>query len=303
MFVVRDGAGHTVLVNEIAPRVHNSGHWTIDGCSVSQFEQHIRAVVGWPLAEPVLPRPRRDDQPDRRRGLGLSPVARDARRLRAPLRQAGDPPRPQDGPRDPRVSARLTGASPPYAHRRSTARAGFTRTPRRIGCRRNGRNQHVERVRSSRQPPPVSAVHRRQHRAHLRRQARLRRDAAAEVEAARSDGVGAARSREPHQVAERGDQRVRLRAGDAPERAARPFRLHGVRHRRRGDAARQPRSLPQIPAAAAPPRRRQQGRHVDRTFSARNIPRRSSSRRPAATRPTTSTARKASPRPPSPATT
>jgi 5-(carboxyamino)imidazole ribonucleotide synthase len=53
MFVVRDGPGHTVLVNEIAPRVHNSGHWTIDGCSVSQFEQHIRAVVGWPLAEPV----------------------------------------------------------------------------------------------------------------------------------------------------------------------------------------------------------------------------------------------------------
>ncbi len=53
MFVVRDGAGHAVLVNEIAPRVHNSGHWTIDGCSVSQFEQHIRAVVGWPLAEPM----------------------------------------------------------------------------------------------------------------------------------------------------------------------------------------------------------------------------------------------------------
>jgi 5-(carboxyamino)imidazole ribonucleotide synthase len=53
MFVVRDGAGHAVLVNEIAPRVHNSGHWTIDGCSVSQFEQHIRAVVGWPLAAPV----------------------------------------------------------------------------------------------------------------------------------------------------------------------------------------------------------------------------------------------------------
>jgi len=53
MFVVRDGAGQSVLVNEIAPRVHNSGHWTIDGCSVSQFEQHIRAVVGWPLAVPV----------------------------------------------------------------------------------------------------------------------------------------------------------------------------------------------------------------------------------------------------------
>lgn len=53
MFVVPDGAGHTVLVNEIAPRVHNSGHWTIDGASVSQFEQHIRAVAGWPLGRPI----------------------------------------------------------------------------------------------------------------------------------------------------------------------------------------------------------------------------------------------------------
>jgi 5-(carboxyamino)imidazole ribonucleotide synthase len=53
MFVVREGAGHAVLVNEIAPRVHNSGHWTIDACSASQFEQHIRAVAGWPLAKPV----------------------------------------------------------------------------------------------------------------------------------------------------------------------------------------------------------------------------------------------------------
>ena len=50
MFVVPDGGGRRVLVNEIAPRVHNSGHWTIDGASVSQFEQHIRAVAGWPLA-------------------------------------------------------------------------------------------------------------------------------------------------------------------------------------------------------------------------------------------------------------
>ena len=38
-----------VLVNEIAPRVHNSGHWTIDACIVSQFENHVRAVCGWPL--------------------------------------------------------------------------------------------------------------------------------------------------------------------------------------------------------------------------------------------------------------
>jgi 5-(carboxyamino)imidazole ribonucleotide synthase len=55
MFVVADGAGagDAVVVNEIAPRVHNSGHWTLDGCSVSQFEQHVRAVAGWPLAVPL----------------------------------------------------------------------------------------------------------------------------------------------------------------------------------------------------------------------------------------------------------
>lgn len=52
MFVVRSKGKQTVLVNEIAPRVHNSGHWTIDGATVSQFEQHIRAVAGWPLAKP-----------------------------------------------------------------------------------------------------------------------------------------------------------------------------------------------------------------------------------------------------------
>ena len=42
-----------VLVNEIAPRVHNSGHWTQDGCLVDQFEQHIRAIVGYPLGSGV----------------------------------------------------------------------------------------------------------------------------------------------------------------------------------------------------------------------------------------------------------
>jgi 5-(carboxyamino)imidazole ribonucleotide synthase len=38
-----------LLVNEIAPRVHNTGHWTQDGCGCDQFEQHIRAIAGWPL--------------------------------------------------------------------------------------------------------------------------------------------------------------------------------------------------------------------------------------------------------------
>ena len=46
LFVQKDGA---LLVNEIAPRVHNSGHWTIEACITSQFENHIRAVAGWPL--------------------------------------------------------------------------------------------------------------------------------------------------------------------------------------------------------------------------------------------------------------
>ncbi|MGH6871421.1 MAG: 5-(carboxyamino)imidazole ribonucleotide synthase [Rhizomicrobium sp.] len=49
LFVLQSGE---LLVNEIAPRVHNSGHWTIDACTVSQFEQHIRAVAGWPLGSP-----------------------------------------------------------------------------------------------------------------------------------------------------------------------------------------------------------------------------------------------------------
>ncbi|MDO9561414.1 MAG: 5-(carboxyamino)imidazole ribonucleotide synthase [Bradyrhizobium sp.] len=53
MFVVQGTGEATVLVNEIAPRVHNSGHWTLDGASISQFEQHIRAIAGWPLGKPV----------------------------------------------------------------------------------------------------------------------------------------------------------------------------------------------------------------------------------------------------------
>ncbi|MCA0042780.1 5-(carboxyamino)imidazole ribonucleotide synthase [Celeribacter litoreus] len=47
LFVTKGG----LIVNEIAPRVHNSGHWTQNGCVIDQFEQHIRAVVGWPLGD------------------------------------------------------------------------------------------------------------------------------------------------------------------------------------------------------------------------------------------------------------
>ena len=54
MFVIRDRAGREgLVVNEIAPRVHNSGHWTIEGAQTSQFEQHIRAIAGWPLGAPT----------------------------------------------------------------------------------------------------------------------------------------------------------------------------------------------------------------------------------------------------------
>ncbi len=48
MFYVGEGPA-PLLLNEFAPRVHNSGHWTMDGCAIGQFENHIRAVVGWPL--------------------------------------------------------------------------------------------------------------------------------------------------------------------------------------------------------------------------------------------------------------
>ena len=47
LFVTPNG----LIVNEIAPRVHNSGHWTQNGCTVDQFEQHIRAITGWPLGD------------------------------------------------------------------------------------------------------------------------------------------------------------------------------------------------------------------------------------------------------------
>ncbi len=53
MFITEEG----LLVNEMAPRPHNSGHHTLDSCATSQFEQHIRAVAGLPLGAPTLLRP------------------------------------------------------------------------------------------------------------------------------------------------------------------------------------------------------------------------------------------------------
>ena len=51
LFLLADGR---VLVNEVAPRVHNSGHYTIEACACSQFENHVRAVMGWPLGSPEM---------------------------------------------------------------------------------------------------------------------------------------------------------------------------------------------------------------------------------------------------------
>ncbi|MGE7916921.1 5-(carboxyamino)imidazole ribonucleotide synthase [Lysinibacillus xylanilyticus] len=51
MFVLEDGG---IVINELAPRPHNSGHYSIEACNVSQFHQHIRAICGWPLRKPQL---------------------------------------------------------------------------------------------------------------------------------------------------------------------------------------------------------------------------------------------------------
>lgn len=49
LFYLGPDVPEPLMVNEIAPRVHNSGHWTMDACAVGQFENHIRAIAGWPL--------------------------------------------------------------------------------------------------------------------------------------------------------------------------------------------------------------------------------------------------------------
>ncbi len=51
LFLTVEDGREVIRVNEIAPRVHNSGHWTVDGAVTSQFEQHVRAICGWPLGD------------------------------------------------------------------------------------------------------------------------------------------------------------------------------------------------------------------------------------------------------------
>ncbi len=90
--------GSELLGNEMAPRVHNSGHWTIEGAHTSQFENHIRAVLGLPLGDTGVRGASAmlnwiGEMPD------PAPVLAAGRWPLARLRQGG-PPGPQGGPRD-----------------------------------------------------------------------------------------------------------------------------------------------------------------------------------------------------------
>ncbi len=89
-----------VVVNEIAPRVHNSGHWTIEGAETSQFEQHVRAICGWPLGSAKI---RGEVEMRNLIGDQADKLARDRRRTgrgAASLRQGRGPAGAEDGARD-----------------------------------------------------------------------------------------------------------------------------------------------------------------------------------------------------------
>ena len=103
----RDHGGPALLVNEIAPRVHNSGHWTLDGATVSQFEQHIRAVAGWPLGKPVRHGPVEMTNLIGEEVNELRQWLDGARRRLASLRQGRAATRPQDGAHHARVAGAL----------------------------------------------------------------------------------------------------------------------------------------------------------------------------------------------------
>ena len=96
MFVTRDGR---VLANEMAPRPHNSGHWTIDACATSQFEQLVRAICGLPLGAGRGAGAVAHGEPDRRGSQRLAPLSRRPDGAAASLRQDLAPARPQDGSR------------------------------------------------------------------------------------------------------------------------------------------------------------------------------------------------------------
>ncbi len=105
MFVVTTRGETRLLVNEIAPRVHNSGHWT------ERRRRHLAVRAAHPRHRRLAarrsgaPRRRGDDQPDRRRRRPLARTRRRTRRPPSPLRQVRGAPRPQDGSRQPALPA------------------------------------------------------------------------------------------------------------------------------------------------------------------------------------------------------
>ena len=110
MFLTQDG---TLLVNELAPRPHNSGHWTIDASVTSQFEQLVRAICGLPLGSTECHADAVMKKPDRRR---CGPLARGAQRSgcqAAPLWQGRSASGPQDGARNAADLAALTDRGRP----------------------------------------------------------------------------------------------------------------------------------------------------------------------------------------------
>ena len=126
LFLLRDGS---LVVNELAPRVHNSGHWTIEGAATSQFEQHIRAICGLGLGSTDALSPTAMANL-----LGAGPQAagaadrggrraRGSRRPPASVRQAAGLRTPQDGARHGARPDRGRGPDP-SPHRARRARLG-----------------------------------------------------------------------------------------------------------------------------------------------------------------------------------
>ena len=95
--------GQGPVFNEMAPRVHNSGHWTIEGAATSQFENHIRAICGLPLGDTATTGTRIEmTNLVGRRSAHRARIARRPGRASPPLRQGRTAPGPQDGPCDAR---------------------------------------------------------------------------------------------------------------------------------------------------------------------------------------------------------
>ena len=120
-FFVRKGR---LVANEMAPRVHNSGHWTIEGAATSQFENHLRAILGLPLGETSAGRSLRDGQ-FHRHVAGTRRDPGTAGRALARLRQ-GAAPGPQARPLH-RGCRQRRRARPPRAQGPAQAAATLTR--------------------------------------------------------------------------------------------------------------------------------------------------------------------------------